>query len=159
MSIDRVKAYFEKYNMSERIQEFEVSSATVELAALALNCEGCRIAKSLTSDTTTRPTCWRSRSKTTWKTDSSKGTFWFAPTSRRNGRRSSVGTPPKSCFCTLFTARSTSSVTTIIRRKTRRRCERKSANIWRSSASRFRKRPTLDPFGGSSAKIFRFFRT
>ena len=48
MSIDRVKEYFGKYNMSHRIQEFEVSSATVELAALALNCEGCRIAKSLT---------------------------------------------------------------------------------------------------------------
>lgn len=48
MAIDKVKEYFGKYNMSERIQEFEVSSATVELAAAALNCEGCRIAKSLT---------------------------------------------------------------------------------------------------------------
>lgn len=48
MAIDKVKEYFGKYNMAERIQEFEVSSATVELAALALNCEGCRIAKSLT---------------------------------------------------------------------------------------------------------------
>ena len=48
MAIDKVKDYFGKYNMSERIQEFEVSSATVELAAAALNCEGCRIAKSLT---------------------------------------------------------------------------------------------------------------
>lgn len=47
MAIDKVKDYFGKYNMSERIQEFEVSSATVELAAAALNCEGCRIAKSL----------------------------------------------------------------------------------------------------------------
>ena len=33
MAIDKVKDYFGKYNMSERIQEFEVSSATVELAA------------------------------------------------------------------------------------------------------------------------------
>lgn len=48
MSIDRVKEYFGKYNMADRIQEFDVSSATVELAAAALNCEGCRIAKSLT---------------------------------------------------------------------------------------------------------------
>ena len=55
MSIDRVKAYFEKYNMSHRIQEFEVSSATVELAALALNCEGCRIAKSLTFKVADQP--------------------------------------------------------------------------------------------------------
>lgn len=55
MSIDRVKAYFEKYNMSYRIQEFEVSSATVELAALALNCEVCRIAKSLTFKVADQP--------------------------------------------------------------------------------------------------------
>ena len=33
--------------MEERIQEFEVSSATVQLAAQALNCEPCRIAKTL----------------------------------------------------------------------------------------------------------------
>ncbi len=55
MSIDRVKEYFGKYNMSHRIQEFEVSSATVELAALALNCEGCRIAKSLTFKVSDQP--------------------------------------------------------------------------------------------------------
>ena len=47
MSIERVKEYFEGYGMAERIQEFPVSSATVELAAAALGCEGCRIAKSL----------------------------------------------------------------------------------------------------------------
>ena len=41
--------------MSERIQEFEVSSATVELAAAALNCEGCRIAKSLTFKVAEQP--------------------------------------------------------------------------------------------------------
>ena len=55
MSIERVKEYFGKYNMADRIQEFEVSSATVELAALALNCEGCRIAKSLTFKVTDQP--------------------------------------------------------------------------------------------------------
>ena len=55
MSIERVKEYFEKYNMAERVREFEVSSATVELAAIALNCEGCRIAKSLTFKVDEKP--------------------------------------------------------------------------------------------------------
>lgn len=47
MAIDRVKNYFRQYNMEEKIQEFEVSSATVELAAQALGCEPERIAKTL----------------------------------------------------------------------------------------------------------------
>lgn len=47
MSIERVKAYFKDYGMEERILEFDVSSATVELAAAALHCEPERIAKSL----------------------------------------------------------------------------------------------------------------
>lgn len=47
MAIDKVKAYFNKYGMEERIQEFAVSSATVELAAKALRCEPQRIAKTL----------------------------------------------------------------------------------------------------------------
>jgi len=47
MAIEKVKAYFEKYNLADRIQEFEVSSATVELAAAALHCEPQRIAKTL----------------------------------------------------------------------------------------------------------------
>lgn len=47
MSVEKVKEYFKKYNMEERIQEFEESSATVELAAKALNCEPDRIAKTL----------------------------------------------------------------------------------------------------------------
>ena len=47
MSIEKVRAYFRELGMEERIMEFEVSSATVELAAQALNCEPCRIAKSL----------------------------------------------------------------------------------------------------------------
>jgi len=47
MSIERVKDYFAKYGMEDRIQEFDVSSATVELAASALKCEPCRIAKTL----------------------------------------------------------------------------------------------------------------
>ncbi len=47
MSVEKVKEYFKKYGMENRVQEFEVSSATVELAAEALHCEPCRIAKTL----------------------------------------------------------------------------------------------------------------
>lgn len=47
MSIERVKAYFKNYGIEGRIQEFDVSSATVELAAAALSCEPQRIAKTL----------------------------------------------------------------------------------------------------------------
>lgn len=47
MAIERVREYFGKHGMADRIQEFEVSSATVELAAAALGCEPQRIAKSL----------------------------------------------------------------------------------------------------------------
>ena len=36
MSIERVRDYFGKYGMEERIQEFDVSSATVELAGHVL---------------------------------------------------------------------------------------------------------------------------
>lgn len=48
MAIDKVKEYFKQYNMEDKIKEFDVSSATVELAARALGCDGKRIAKSLT---------------------------------------------------------------------------------------------------------------
>ena len=47
MSVERVKTYLEQYHMESRLQEFEVSSATVELAAQALNVEPARIAKSI----------------------------------------------------------------------------------------------------------------
>ena len=47
MSIEKVRAYFETVGIADRIREFEVSSATVALAAEALGCEGCRIAKTL----------------------------------------------------------------------------------------------------------------
>lgn len=47
MAIERVKAYFRQHGMEERIQEFDVSSATVELAATALHCDPQRIAKTL----------------------------------------------------------------------------------------------------------------
>ena len=47
MAIDKVKEYFKKYNIENRIKEFDVSSATVEQAAKALNTEGKRIAKTM----------------------------------------------------------------------------------------------------------------
>ena len=47
MSIEAVKEYFSQYGMVDRVREFEVSSATVELAAQAVGCEPCRIVKTL----------------------------------------------------------------------------------------------------------------
>ena len=47
MSVEKVKSYFKQYGIDDRIQELEVSSATVELASKALNFEPCRIAKTL----------------------------------------------------------------------------------------------------------------
>ena len=47
MSIEKVRAYFKTLGMEEKIREFPVSSATVELAAQALGVEGARIAKTL----------------------------------------------------------------------------------------------------------------
>ena len=47
MSIERARCHLEKYGFAGRIQEFDVSSATVEQAAQALGCEGARIAKTL----------------------------------------------------------------------------------------------------------------
>ena len=47
MAIEAVKAFFADVGLAERIHEFDVSSATVELAAQALGCSPCRIAKSL----------------------------------------------------------------------------------------------------------------
>lgn len=47
MAIDKVKEYFKKFNIEDRIIELPESSATVALAAKALGTEECRIAKSL----------------------------------------------------------------------------------------------------------------
>ncbi len=47
MAIDKVRAFFREKGIEERVIEFDVSSATVELAAAALGCEGARIAKSM----------------------------------------------------------------------------------------------------------------
>lgn len=50
MSIAAVREYFKQYGIENRILEFDVSSATVDLAALALGCEPSRIAKTLSLD-------------------------------------------------------------------------------------------------------------
>lgn len=47
MSIEKVREYFKDYGIEEKILEFDVSSATVPLAAQALGTEEARIAKSL----------------------------------------------------------------------------------------------------------------
>ncbi len=47
MSIEKGKEHLKKYGAENRVLEFDVSSATVELAAKALNTEGKRIAKTL----------------------------------------------------------------------------------------------------------------
>ena len=53
MSIEKGRAYFRALGMEDRVREFEVSSATVELAAQALGVEGARIAKTLSFKTET----------------------------------------------------------------------------------------------------------
>ena len=55
MAIEKVKEYFKQYGMDSRIQEFDESSATVELAAKALQCEPGRIAKTLSFAVETAP--------------------------------------------------------------------------------------------------------
>ena len=47
MSIECVRAFMREHGMEHRILEFDVSSATVELAAVAVGCEPARIAKTL----------------------------------------------------------------------------------------------------------------
>ena len=47
MAIERVKEFFQNQGIADKVREFDVSSATVDLAAQALGCEPCRIAKTL----------------------------------------------------------------------------------------------------------------
>jgi len=47
VAIEKVREYFKELGIEERIQEFDASSATVALAAKAVNCEESRIAKTL----------------------------------------------------------------------------------------------------------------
>lgn len=48
MAIEIVREYFKNFGIENRILKFTESSATVELAAMAVGCEPKRIAKSLT---------------------------------------------------------------------------------------------------------------
>ena len=47
MSIAKVREYFKKHNMEDKILEFDISSATVALAAEAVGCEPKEIAKTM----------------------------------------------------------------------------------------------------------------
>lgn len=47
MSVEKVKEYLKDYGMADRVLVFDVSSATVDLAAQALGCEPGRIAKTM----------------------------------------------------------------------------------------------------------------
>ena len=47
MSIEKVRNYFKGFDMEDKVLEFEVSSATVQLAAIALGTEEARIAKTM----------------------------------------------------------------------------------------------------------------
>ena len=47
MSIERARAHLAQFGLAEKIREFDVSSATVELAAQAVGVEPARIAKTL----------------------------------------------------------------------------------------------------------------
>lgn len=55
MAIEPMRAYFSHYQMDGRIQEFAESSATVALAAQALGCKPCRIAKTLSFNVNGNP--------------------------------------------------------------------------------------------------------
>ena len=55
MSITKVRAYFEEFGIADRIREFDVSSATVDLAAIAVGVEGARIAKTLSFKVDEKP--------------------------------------------------------------------------------------------------------
>ena len=48
MSVETVREYLAPLSLADRIMEFDVSSATVDLAAVAVGTEPARIAKSLT---------------------------------------------------------------------------------------------------------------
>ena len=55
MSISSVREYFRKLGIEDKVMEFDVSSATVELAAAALGCEGQRIGKTMAFMVDDRP--------------------------------------------------------------------------------------------------------
>ena len=55
MSIEKVREYLKKFGLDNKIMEFDVSSATVKEAAIALNCKEQEIAKTLAFIVNDRP--------------------------------------------------------------------------------------------------------
>lgn len=55
MGVEKVKEYFRQFGIEDRVQEFDVSSATVELAAEAVGCEPAKIVKTLSFKVDDRP--------------------------------------------------------------------------------------------------------
>ena len=55
MSIEKVREYLKKFGLDNKIMEFDVSSATVKEAAIALNCKEQEIAKTLSFIVNDRP--------------------------------------------------------------------------------------------------------
>ncbi len=55
MSVENVKQYFKDMKLDSRIKEFDVSSATVDLAAQAIGCTPDRIAKSISFKVEDKP--------------------------------------------------------------------------------------------------------
>ena len=70
MSVEKVREYLKPYGVTDRIREFEVSSATVELAALAVGVEGARIAKTLSFRSGRTPFWWWPPATPRWTTAS-----------------------------------------------------------------------------------------
>ncbi len=56
MSVEAAKKHLEKFGLANRVMEFDVSSATVELAAQAVGCAPAMIAKTLSFDVDGTPT-------------------------------------------------------------------------------------------------------
>lgn len=75
MAIEKVKEYFRQFGIEDRIQELTLSSATVELAAKALGCEPCRIAKTLSFLANEKPILIVAAGDT--KIDNTKYRVWF----------------------------------------------------------------------------------
>ena len=54
MSLEKAREYLKQFNLDHDIMVFDESSATVDLAARALHCEPCRIAKTLSFEINVR---------------------------------------------------------------------------------------------------------
>lgn len=55
MSLQKVIDYLNHFGVADRVLQFDVSSATVELASIALNCNSAKIAKTLSFMVNERP--------------------------------------------------------------------------------------------------------